>query len=168
MLFISQEKQYLNTCEWLCFNKQNSSTLIFEIQIISMCHLKGRIPLLKYLSYLADHANTGNGEDSAFSEYFVDLQLGKKKTHYVYRNFPTYVCLVVQSPTIVTPRSVVRRPLFMGLSGQEYTDTFPHPAIIISCGVPWTLDNAFLTEFLVMMGMFYICSYDMVVTRHVS
>lgn len=22
MLFISQERQYLNTCEWLCFNKQ--------------------------------------------------------------------------------------------------------------------------------------------------
>lgn len=105
MLFISQEKQYLNTCEWLCFNKQNSSTLIFEIQIISMCHLKGRIPsLLKYLSYLADHANTGNGEDSAFSEYFVDLQLGKRLT--MCANFPTYVCLVVQSfPTIVTPRN---------------------------------------------------------------
>lgn len=135
---------------------KNSSTLIFEIQIISMCHLKGRIPsLLKYS--ILHYANTAQRR---FSLLPILCWSSTWKRRLLCVQKLSYICMLSSSvlPTIVTPRSV--SVVFLHGNSGKNIHTFPHPPIIFSCGVPWTLDSAFLLEFLVMMGMFYICSYD--------
>ena len=136
-----------------------------------MCHLKGRIPsLLKYLSYFADHANTSNGQDSAFSEQFVDLQSGKKEDSVCVQKL-SHICMLNRSvlSDYCDPKKC--SPPGSSLHGTLWARIYRHfPTSSNNCFLQSTLDSrqCFPIEFLVMMGMFYICSYDMVVTRHVS
>lgn len=83
------------------------------------------------------------------------FSMEKKKTHYVYRNFPTYVCLVVQSfPTIVTKKC---SPRAHSLHGTLWAEIYRHFPTSCNNYFLWsTLDSrqCFPTEFLVMIECF--------------